>query len=242
MNTQSNTYTFVYAAIMVVIVAALLSFAAMSLKPLQDENVEIEKKRSILSSVNIGLDVDEQSDKKAYITELYTKHIVESFIVNTKGEKLEGDAFTIDLQKEMAKPINQRKLPVFVSKQTDESKNVILPLRGKGLWGPIWGYVALQSDFNTIMGANFDHKGETPGLGAEINTSKFQSQFVGKKIFNDNGEFVSVEVLKGNSADNIHAVDGISGGTITSNGLDDMMNECLGSYVAYFKQQKNNVQ
>lgn len=240
MNTQSNTYTFVYAAIMVVIVAALLSFAAMSLKPFQDKNVEVEKKRSILSSVNIGLDVNEQPDKNTYIEELYDKHIVESFIVNTKGDKLQGDAFTVDLQKEMAKPVDQRLLPVFVSKQADGATNVILPMRGKGLWGPIWGYIALESDFNTIVGASFDHKGETPGLGAEISTSKFQNQFVGKKIFNDNGEFVSVEVLKGNNAGNIHAVDAISGGTITSNGLDDMMNECLGSYVTYFKQQKNN--
>lgn len=240
MNTQSNTYTFVYAAVMVVIVAALLSFAAISLKPLQDKNVEVEKKRSILSSVNIGLDADAQADKNSYVEGLYEKHIVESFIVNTKGEKLDGDAFIVDLKKEMAKPEEERKLPVFVSEQPDGSTNVILPLRGKGLWGPIWGYVALQEDYNTIVGASFDHKGETPGLGAEINTDKFQAQFVGKEIFNDKGEFVSVDVLKGHNADNIHAVDAISGGTITSNGLDDMMNECLGSYVTYFKQQKNN--
>ncbi|ALO17409.1 NADH:ubiquinone reductase (Na(+)-transporting) subunit C [Salinivirga cyanobacteriivorans] len=239
MNTQSNTYTFLYAAIMVVVVAALLSFAAMSLKPMQDKNVEVEKKKSILSSVSLGLDADEQENKNSYIESLYDKYIVDSYIVNSKGEKVKGEAFTVDLKKELDKPVESRKLPVFVSKQDDGTKNYILPVRGKGLWGPIWGYVALKNDYNTIVGASFDHKSETPGLGAEINTTEFEQQFVGKKLFNKDNEFVSVDVVKGGAPDDDpHAVDAISGGTITSNGLDAMLEDNLGSYVTYFKQQQ----
>src|SRR6056297_3526364 len=113
MNTQSNTYTFLYAAIMVVVVAALLSFAAMSLKPMQDKNVEVEKKKSILSSVSLGLDADEQENKNSYIESLYDKYIVDSYVVNSKGEKVKGEAFTVDLKKELDKPVESRKLPVF---------------------------------------------------------------------------------------------------------------------------------
>lgn len=239
MNTQSNTYTFLYAAIMVVVVAALLSFAAMSLKPMQDKNVEVEKKKSILSSVSLGQDADEQENKNSYIESLYDKYIVDSYVVNSKGEKVKGEAFTVDLKKELDKPVEKRKLPVFVSEQDDGTKNVILPVRGKGLWGPIWGYVALKNDYNTVVGASFDHKSETPGLGAEINTTEFEQQFVGKKLFNKDNEFVSVDVVKGGAPKgDPHAVDAISGGTITSNGLDAMLEECLGSYVTYFKQQQ----
>ncbi|PLX23148.1 MAG: NADH:ubiquinone reductase (Na(+)-transporting) subunit C [Salinivirgaceae bacterium] len=238
MNTQGNTYTFLYAAIMVVVVAALLSFAAMSLKPMQDKNVEVEKKQNILSTVNIGLDAGDQDNKMKYIEDLYAKYIVDSYIVNTKGEKVEGDAFTVDMSKELAKPNDERKLPVFVSEK-DGNKNVILPLRGKGLWGPVWGYIALEADYSTIVGASFDHKSETPGLGAEINTTAFESQFVGKKIFDEQNKFVSVSIIKGGAPKgDIHGVDAISGGTITSNGVDAMIQECLGNYVTYFKQHQ----
>jgi len=239
MNTQSNTYTFIYAAIMVIVVAALLSIAAMSLKPMQDKNVEVEKKKSILSSVSLGQDADEKPNKNEYIEELYDKYIVNSYIVNSKGEKVEGNAFTVDLKKELAKSENERNLPVFVSKQDDGTKNVILPVRGKGLWGPVWGYIALKDDYNTVVGATFDHKSETPGLGAEINTDAFEQQFKGKKLFNEQGKFVSIDVVKGGAPEgDIHGVDAISGGTITSNGVDAMLENGLGSYVSYFKKHQ----
>ncbi len=112
-------------------------------------------------------------------------------------------------------------------------------MRGKGLWGPIWGYIALSEDFNAIYGANFDHKSETPGLGAEINEQWFQDMFKGKNIFNEQGKFVSVEVMKGGAPDDAaHAVDAISGGTITSNGLENMIMDCLAPYQAYFEKNK----
>ncbi|MDA3954846.1 MAG: NADH:ubiquinone reductase (Na(+)-transporting) subunit C [Bacteroidales bacterium] len=234
MRSYSNTYIFIFSSIMVIIVAALLSVAAMTLQPFQKKNVEINKKQNILTSINI-----ESTAKDA--EELYEKYIIEIFAINTSGEKQEGiDAFTIDMKKELAKPLNERNLPVFIS-TLDNAKQYIIPVYGKGLWGPIWGYVALQDDLSTILGTTFSHKGETPGLGAEIDTKEFQIQFFGKQLFNEQGKFVSVSILKSGTADpnSKYEVDGISGGTITSVGVDAMLKDCLSSYENYFKNIKN---
>lgn len=240
MNTNSNSYTFLYAAIMVIVVAAILSSTAIALKPKQAKNIEIEKKANILTSVKKGLDAETAADKTAYIESEYEKYITNSYIVNVKGETIEGDAFSVDLEKEVAKSADDRLLPVFECKEDDGSIKYVLPIRGKGLWGPIWGYVALESDMNTIYGAIFDHKGETPGLGAEINQSWFQKPFGGKKIFDEEGKFVSIAVVKGGANPNdIHAVDAISGGTITSKGLQAMLNDNLSLYQNFLKNKKN---
>lgn len=233
MKSYSNTYIFVFSTIMVVVVAAILSFTAMKLQPLQKKNVEINKKQNILSSLNLESTADNAE-------ELYDKYIEESYVLNTKGERVEGvDAFSVDMKKELAKDEENRNLPMFVS-HIDDKNQYIIPVRGKGLWGPIWGYVALKEDMVTVYGTNFSHKSETPGLGAEIDTKNFQDQFIGKKIFNDEGEFVSVAVLKGGAADpdSPYEVDGISGGTITSKGVDAMLEDCLSSYTTYFKKHK----
>ena len=125
--------------------------------------------------------------------------------------------------------------PLFVFEKEGNTYYVI-PVRGKGLWGPIWGYLALQGDMNTVYGASFGHKGETPGLGAEIETEIFQQQFVGKKILDESGRFVSVKVIKGGAApDDVHGVDAVSGGTITSNGVTEMLSRTVSSYIPYFK-------
>ncbi|WP_321286965.1 NADH:ubiquinone reductase (Na(+)-transporting) subunit C [uncultured Sunxiuqinia sp.] len=230
MDRNSNVYTFIYASGMVILVAAILSLAASNLKPFQDKNIEIEKKQNILSSVNIAADATNAE-------EIYAEKIVNSYIVNSKGEKLEGNAFTVDLKKERAKESDQQQLPVFEC-QIDGDIKYIVPLRGAGLWGPIWGYLALNSDMSTIYGASFDHQGETPGLGAEISTQAFQSQFKGKEIYDD-GELVSITVAKSNeSAPEIHKVDAISGGTITSKGLQNMIYDDLSLYNAFFNQNK----
>jgi len=239
MNTNSNSYTFIYAAVMVIVVAAILSSTAIALKPKQSKNVEIEKKSNILTSVRQGKDAATVENKAAYIEEEYDKYITNSYVVNSKGEKIEGvDAFTVDLHKELAKPFEERYLPVFESKTSEGSALYVLPVRGKGLWGPIWGYVALESDMNTIFGAIFDHKGETPGLGAEINTDWFQAPFTGKKIFDESGKLVSITIVKGGAKpDDIHGVDAISGGTITSKGLEDMLIDNLSIYESFIKNQ-----
>ncbi len=239
MNTQGNTYTFIYSAVMVVLVAAILSAAAIGLKPRQQKNIEIEKKKNILASVNKGLEVDTAKDKAKYIEAEYEKYITNSYIVNTKGQKVDGDAFEVDLHEEQAKPDDQKQLPVFECTDDDGSIKYVLPVRGKGLWGPIWGYISLTNDMNTIFGAVFDHQGETPGLGAEIKEKWFQKPFHGKKLFDDSGKFVSIAVVKGGADPNdIHAVDAISGGTLTSKGLQKMLQDNLSLYENFLKNQK----
>lgn len=228
---KGNLYIFIYSIVMVVIVAAVLASAAILLKPFQDENIELEKKQNILSSV-----MDTKPEKKD-VDKLFEERIVESFTINVKGEKLEGiNAFDIDLKKEMRKNPDQRALPLFVYSFEGE-KYLVVPLMGKGLWGPIWGYMSFEKDLNTIHGVNFDHKSETPGLGAEINMKWFMDPFKGKKIFKE-GKFVSVTLVKGGAdPDSDYEVDAISGGTITSKSLEKMLIDCLISYESYFKSQ-----
>lgn len=238
MDTNSNKYTFIYAAVMVIIAATILSTAAIALKPFQEKNIEIEKKANILTSVNKGLEADKADNKDAYIENEYKKYITKSYIVNVKGAKVDGDAFHVDLHEQQAVPVENRKLPVFECKDDDGSIKYVLPVRGKGLWGPIWGYIALKDDMNTIYGATFDHKGETPGLGAEINQEWFQKPFSGKQIFDENGKFVSIAVVKGGAdPKDIHGVDAISGGTITSKGLQAMLKDNLSLYENFLKNQ-----
>ncbi len=233
MRDFSNRYIFVFSTVLIVVVAVLLSAAAMLLQPLQQRNVEIEKKQSILASINI-----EASRKDA--EKMYDKYITSSFVVNAKGDKVEGvDAFGVDMAAEIRKPLDERNFPVYVSTLDDGSSKVIVPVRGKGLWGPVYGYISFNDDYNTIFGATFNHDKETPGLGAEIATRAFQKQFDGKKIFDDQGNFTSILIRKGGAAPgDPHAVDAISGGTLTSKGLEATIKDCLSGYIAYFKKQQ----
>jgi len=232
MDVNKNSYTLGFAAIMVVIVAALLSVAYIKLKPYQDTNIELEKKQNILSSV--GINVDRDAAEKAYYT-----YITSDLVLNNKGDTLEdaGSAFDIDLSKEIKKEASAQLLPLFIS-EVDGRAMYIIPLRGKGLWGPIWGFISLEDSLNKVYGAVFDHKGETPGLGAEINKVDFQEQFAGKTIF-EGEEFISIAVIKGrDTKGDKHAVDGISGGTITSDGVSEMLSERLNMYLPYFKKKQ----
>ncbi|NQU85477.1 MAG: NADH:ubiquinone reductase (Na(+)-transporting) subunit C [Mariniphaga sp.] len=232
MNRNGNIYTFMYAAIMVIIVAAVLSAVAMALKPRQTKNFETEKKQNILASVNI-----ESNAKNA--EEIYAKNVTRTYVVNLSGDEKEGDAFNTNIKKEMAKDQNERILPVFEC-QTEDGLKYVIPLRGSGLWGPVWGYIALNEDLNTIYGANFDHEGETPGLGAEISTVQFEEQFKGKNIFDASGKLVSIIVAKvGEVAPEVHKVDGISGGTITSKGLERMLLDDFNTYKEFLLKKKS---
>ncbi len=228
----SNRYIFTFSAIMVIAVATLLSLAATLLQPAQERNLEIEKKKNMLESINI-------TATRENTETLYEKYIKEGFVINAKGELVEGvDAFTVVLKNEQKKPIDEQYLPVFKAVPDDGKNVIIIPVEGKGLWGPIFGYVSLESDMNTIYGVNFDHKGETPGLGAEINTSEFESQFHGKKLF-DSDKFISVQVMKGGAPEgDIHGVDAISGGTITSKGLQNMLFDCIEKYNTYLLKNR----
>ncbi len=243
MRKFSNTYIYLYVSTVVIITATILSFVAEQLRPLQQRNIEIEKKEDILRSVGKAEDAYSQKDKHAYVEGEFIKFINNSFVVDHNGLVLEGrDAFEItkNLKVENAKPVEQRGLPLFIyTKENGESKYII-PLLGRGLWGQIWGYIALDGDLSSIYGAVFDHAKETPGLGAEINTSWFQEAFKGKKIFDDSGDFVSIRIIKGGTAlSDAHSVDAISGGTITSKGLEEMLYDCLKPYETYFRKQMN---
>ncbi len=239
-NKNSSGFTFLFASVMVIIVAVLLAVAAIMLAPYQARNIRIEKMQNILSSIGVVTDTKEAE-------KLFNQYIKEQVVLNNKGEKVTNDisAFDIDLKKELDKlktgEADKQLFPLFVFNK-DGKLYYIIPVRGKGLWGPIWGYVALEGDMNTVYGASFGHKGETPGLGAEIDGEAFQKQFVGEKIFDKSGNFVSVKVIKGGAApDNLHGVDAVSGGTITSNGVTEMLKRTLGNYIPYFNTMNKSM-
>ncbi len=228
----SNKYIIIYSTILVVVVATLLTLVAIGLKPKQDYNRRLEKMRNILASVHIET-TTENAQK------YFNKYITEQLVINYKNVIQENvNAFEVDVQKQSKTKQEDRLLPVFVYKSENGDKKYILPMYGKGLWGPMWGYISLNEDKNTMYGAFFDHKAETPGLGAEISTVEFQKQFINKKLFDEQGNFVSVKTVKGGASDNdLHGVDGITGGTITCNGLNKMLWDELKLYEVFLKSK-----
>lgn len=258
MDINSNKYTFLFSTVLIVVAGLLLALAAEGLKPFQNENVKREKMQNILAAV--GMDVSAEKAEEAF-----NQYIVEQIVLDGNGQvkNTTRKAFEIDILKDYKSGLNNiyakhkgnissmrpelikfsnagAEFPLFVCKKEDGSVNYIIPLVGKGLWGPIWGFMAIGSDKKTCTGASFDHKGETPGLGAEISTPAFEVPFVGKKIFDESGAFTSIRVVKGGAADDDpHGVDAISGGTITSMGLNEMVYRTLAIYEPYFKDAKN---
>ena len=214
MNTNSNAYTIGYASIMVIIVAFLLAFISSSLKEKQTENVKLDTKKQILSALNIT-DGDVATNWEQ----------VTDFVLNADGSLAE---YTDEFKTNYA---DTTELHVFECTLNGEKKYVF-PVRGAGLWGPIWGYVALNSDKNTVFGTYFGHEGETPGLGAEITKPIFTEQFKGKTVTRDGNVVLSV-VKNGKVSDSSCEVDGISGGTITSKGVDEMLKTCLKRYSSF---------
>ncbi len=244
----SNRYIFTYAAVLVIVAAALLSLAAMLLKPFQERNRAIDKMRGILSSARIENVTAENA------IPLFNQYITEELVIDPKGNvinsynqspKEDAPAFQIDLKKQNYNREHNKpyQLPLYIAEKNGQ-KIYIIPMLGTGLWGPIWGNLAIASDFKTVVGSFFDHKSETPGLGAEIAKPKFQNEFIGKTIFDNNGRFTSIEVVKGGvkklpPAQRIHGVDAISGGTLTSKGVDAMIRETLKAYLPYIKKHRH---
>ena len=235
MKKNTNQYIFIFSSVMVVIVAVLLSLAAIGLGPLQNKNIRIEKMQNILGSVGVESTTTDAE-------QLFNQYIKEQVVLNSNGETDTGEAkaFDIDLKKELDKvrtgKADKQLFPLFVCNK-EGKLYYIIPVRGKGLWGPIWGFISLEEDLNTIYGVSFGHKSETPGLGAEIETAKFQQEFPGKKILDEKGAFISVKVIKGKVApDNPHGVDAISGATVTSNGVSEMIERTLKNYIPYFER------
>lgn len=231
-KTNTNSYTFIFAIIMVIVVGSVLAFAATSLQPMQYENMRIDKMQSILMTVGVEATPEEAQD-------LYSQYITEEIVLDSEGNEREGvDAFEVDLAKELKRSPGEQNLPLYVA-NVDGENYYIVPLRGAGLWNAIFGYISLKDDVNTIKGATFDHLGETPGLGAEITQEWFRERFADEKIFDDTGNLVGVSVVKGGSASkDDNKVDAISGATITGDGVSDMISERLQHYLPYFERQE----
>lgn len=233
MKTNSNSYTIIYSVIIVVIVAFLLAFVFQALKPMQDANVALDKKKQILNSLNIRDLNDAQADAK------YKEVIVADRVIDEKGKVLlpgtsggENAGFKLE-----SKDYKEGKLALYICRVNGETKYVI-PVYGMGLWGPISGYIALNADKSTIYGVYFNHESETAGLGAEIKDNKaWQEKFQGKKLFkNGDNKAIALSVEK-KVEDPTTQVDAVTGATLTSNGVRDMLHEALGKYLVFINQK-----
>ena len=192
MNRDSNAYTFIFATLMVLVVASALAFTASSLKDLQASNVRKEKMQNILATIGIETDREQAEN-------LYNEYITGELSLTASGNLDDQvSAFEINLNNELKKPVDQQRFPLYEA-NVDGNKFYVVPLRGAGLWNAIWGYIALREDKNTIQGAVFDHTGETAGLGAEITQQWFQDRFVGEKVFDTQGKLVGINVSKTNN-------------------------------------------
>ncbi len=225
-NVDSNVYIILYSVVMVVVVAALLAVVSLSLQGRQNDNALNEKKQQIVTA--LGEDP---------LTTDYDSIVAEAVMLDASGNPTEGDVFAA-LQ-DLRGSIAAGKFPVFKAK----NGCVVIPVYGAGLWDAIWGYVALEPDMNTVKGIVLDHKGETPGLGAEIATPAHQAKYVGKTVF-EGDDFVSITLKKGGAnpadANYAHEVDAITGGTKTSDGVTEMIRSGLGNYLPYLKANKSN--
>ena len=225
-NVDSNVYIILYSVVMVVVVAALLAVVSLSLQGRQNDNALNEKKQQIVTA--LGEDP---------LTTDYDSIVAEAVMLDASGNPTEGDVFAA-LQ-DLKGSIAAGKFPVFKAK----NGCVVIPVYGAGLWDAICGYVALEPDMNTVKGIVLDHKGETPGLGAEIATPAHQAKYVGKTVF-EGDDFVSITLKKGGAnpadANYAHEVDAITGGTKTSDGVTEMIRSGLGNYLPYLKANKSN--
>ena len=245
-NTESNKYTIFFAIGMVVIVGSLLAFTASSLKPNIKENERMEKQQNILYAMGVNDNGDNDivfvgTDK---VASEFSKYISKQLVLDTSGNAVENnEAYLIDVKKEQAKAKNgqTRDLPLFVGEK-DGQTFYIAPIRGKGLWDAIWGYIAMDKDM-VIQGAYFDHKGETPGLGANIKQRYFMDDFYGEKLLTESGEFKGITVAKGNNdpknlIKDDYEVDALAGATITGDGVSAMLRSDLKLYLPFFKNLK----
>lgn len=234
---ESNSYTIIFSILVIIIIGAILAFLSEFLKLNIDNNISLEKKMNLLQSLGLY-------NKHQSIESLYHKYIIKEIAVDYKGnEVLYGKkCFDINLFKETKLPLSLQKFPLYLAKNLQDEYLYIIPLIGNGLWDVIWGYIVLDNRF-FIRGIFFDHKGETPGLGAEINQKYFQNRFIGENILDINNNFVGINVVKNNNdpknknkKDN--KVDAISGATITSLGVSNMLKNRIILYMSYLNKNK----
>jgi Na+-transporting NADH:ubiquinone oxidoreductase subunit C len=240
---RSSTYTVVFVSTVAIVCSLLLSTAATLLRERQDRNEALSKKQNILKALGVTKKLDSPA-----VDMFFTDHVT-LFAIDLEGNiDPEADAAQLDMEVEDKKTeASSRRYPIYRCTIENEVTYCV-PIIGRGLWSKLYGYLSLESDLNTVKGLTFYKHGETPGLGAEIEKDWFLNNFLGKKINDQTGTFISIEVVKGKAADAYagneeklsHAVDGISGATITSRGVTKMLHEDLTKYVPYFKQLEAN--
>jgi Na+-transporting NADH:ubiquinone oxidoreductase subunit C len=229
-NKESNGFIFGFTIVLIAIVGTILASVSMGLKDKQNSNNVVKKKVDILNAIQVESD---RSNAEA----LYPDYITSDLVINHKGQKVEGVAFDIDVRKQhrdKTLSAEQKKYPLYLAEK-DGTKLFIIPVVGKGLWGPIWGYIALKDDMRSIYGVSFDHQGETPGLGAEIKQKFFTDRYVGEYVANEGLVYNPIKIVKDGSGSEPLKVDGITGGTITSKGVEEMVNRTMEIYMNYFK-------
>lgn len=233
MKTNSNSYTIIYSAVIVVIVAFLLAFVFQALKPMQDANVALDKKKQILNSLNIRDLSNEEADAK------YKEVVIADEVIDEKGKIVEagtqgGEKAGFKLE---SKDYKAGKLALYICK-VNGSRKYVIPVYGMGLWGPISGYIALNEDKATVYGAYFNHESETAGLGAEIKDNvAWQEKFQGKKVFTSGDDKTIALGVEKNVTDPATQVDAVTGATLTSNGVRDMLHEALGKYLIFLNDK-----
>ena len=233
MKTNSNSYTIIYSAVIVVIVAFLLAFVFQALKPMEDANVALDKKKQILNSLNIRDLSNEEADAK------YKEVVIADEVIDEKGKVVEagtqgGEKAGFKLE---SKDYKADKLALYICK-VNGSRKYVIPVYGMGLWGPISGYIALNEDKATVYGAYFNHESETAGLGAEIKDNvAWQEKFQGKKVFTSGDDKTIALGVEKNVTDPATQVDAVTGATLTSNGVRDMLHEALGKYLTFLNDK-----
>ncbi|MCM0060281.1 MAG: NADH:ubiquinone reductase (Na(+)-transporting) subunit C [Algoriphagus sp.] len=240
---QSNTYIIVYSAVLTIILGLLLSGSAQVLGPWQQEAIALDKKKQILGAVISAEEIAAMTPEE--VNTFYATRI-SSTVVDITGKEIASEGVTaekVEIAKDYKKPAEERTYPVFIfhaEGNPEAVESYIFPMYGAGLWDAIWGYLALDTDMNTIGGITLAHAAETPGLGARITEAKVQERYVGKKIFDESGALVTVMMQKGEGKDyasDAHKVDGMSGATITGNGVNNMLKAYMGCYEAYIKSK-----
>jgi Na+-transporting NADH:ubiquinone oxidoreductase subunit C len=247
-RTDKNLYTVLFSIGMVIVVGSLLAFTAEYLKPTISKNKRLEKEQNILYAMGVNNNVEGSAIfvDKAKVEDIFAKYITKQIVIENGKTTEDDQAYLIDIKKEQAAAKNdpsKRRLPVFIGEK-DGKTFYVVPVYGKGLWDAIWGYIAMDENM-IVQGAYFDHKGETPGLGANIKERFFMDDFIGEHVLGDAGKFKGITVSKTNGdPTNIdktdNEVDAIAGATITGNGVTAMLRSDLSLYVPYFKSLKNN--
>lgn len=246
-RTDKNSYTILFAIVMVIVVGGLLALTASGLKGKIKANKEIEKQQNILYAM--GVNENDASNAKFInkndVGASFKKYIKKQLVIQGNEVTVNDRAYLIDIKKEQtaAKSGVKRKYPLFLGKK-DNKIYYIIPIRGKGLWDAIWGFISVDKNM-VVQGAYFDHKGETPGLGANIKQRFFMDDFIGENLLDKTNNFKGITAAKGNAdpknndkTDN--EVDAIAGATITGDGVSAMIYSELAPYSSYFISLKNN--